>query len=49
MGKQKGTDTSVTHVEGLLGYAKSRHYLEGRKVIERKAACVRFGYRNVGL
>lgn len=36
-GKQKGTDTSVTHVEGLLGYTKSRHYLEGHKAIDRKA------------
>lgn len=47
-GRQKGTETSVTHVEGLLDYTKSRYYPEGSKIIDRKAACVRFGYKNVG-
>lgn len=47
-GRQKGTETSVTHVEGLLDHTKSRYYPEGSKVIDRKAACVRFGYKNVG-
>lgn len=31
-----------------MDYTKSRYYPEGSKIIDRKAACVRFGYKNVG-